>query len=187
MQDQVLSLLNEPLPQTHSLYYYNVSSGVFVTSIRARTFGFAAGSSPITNTGKPIETGSSLIIDPVISLTRYIKPFDAERHWQASDLIPGVTLSFSLSSPTSNFYIGGSSEFQRYLQINYGFAIAKTPKLASRAFVSSSATSPATTQVFSKGAYVGLTFNISGLVQGLSSGSGGSKGSSSSSSSGSGQ
>lgn len=182
-QDQTVPILNQPLPQTHSLYYYNVSSGVFVTTIRTRTFGFATSSSG-GNSGTPIQTGSSLVIDPVISLTRYIRPFDAERRWQPSDLVPGATLSFSLSAPTSNFYIGGSSEFQRYLQINYGFAIAKTPKLAPQAFVSSSATSPATTQVFSKGAYIGLTFNISGLIQGLSSGSS-SKGSSSSSSSGS--
>ena len=182
-QDQTLAILNQPLPQTHSLYYYNVSSGVFVTTIRTRSFGFAAGSSPTTNSGTPIQTGSSLIIDPVISLTRYLRPFDAERHWQPSDLFPGIALSFSLSSPTSNFYIGGSSEFQRYLQVNYGFAIAKTPQLAPQAFVPSSATSPATTQVFSKGAYIGLTFNISGLIQGLSSGTGSSKGSTGSASS----
>ena len=68
-QDQTLPILSQPLPQTHSLYYYNVSSGVFVTTIRTRTFGFAASSSG-GNSGTPIETGSSLIIDPVISLTR---------------------------------------------------------------------------------------------------------------------
>jgi hypothetical protein len=182
-QDQTLPILNQPLPQTHSLYYYNVSSGVFVTTIRTRSFGFAAGSSSTTNSGTPIQTGSSLIVDPVISLTRYLKPFDAERHWQPADLFPGITLSFSLSAPTSNFYVGGSSEFQRYLQLNYGFAIAKTPKLTPQAFVPSSATSPPTVQVFSKGAYLGLTFNISGLIQGLSSGGGSSKGSAGSSSS----
>jgi hypothetical protein len=172
-----------PLPQTHSLYFYNVSSGVFVSTIRVRTFGFAAGSSSTTNSGTPVQTGSTLLIDPVISLTRYIKGFDAERKWRSSDLFPAPTLSFSLSSPTSNFYIGASSEFQRYLQFNYGFAIAKTPKLASGVFNPATSTTPATTQTWSKGAYFGLSFNISGLIQGLSGGGGGKGGSSSGSSS----
>jgi uncharacterized membrane protein YgcG len=123
----------------------------------------------------------------VISLTRYIKGFDAERKWRASDLFPAPTLSFSLSSPTNDFYIGASSEFQRYLQINYGFAIARTPKLATGVFNPAMSTTPTTTQTWSKGGYLGLTFNISGLIQGLTSGGGkgGSSSGSSSSSSGS--
>ena len=179
-----VSLLNQQLPQTHSWYYYNVSSGVVVSTIRSPTFGFAAGSSSTTNSGTPIQTGSNLIVDPVISLTRYVfAPFDAERKWQPKDLLPAPTLSFSLSSPTSNFYFGASSEFQRYLQINYGFALCKVPKLASGTFTPASATTPATTQEFKKGAYIGISFNISGLIQGLTGGGGGGGKSSSSSSS----
>jgi hypothetical protein len=183
--DQTVALLSsKPLPQTHSLYSYNISSGVVVTSIRVPSYGFVAGSTPSTNSGKAVQTGSTLLIDPVISLTKYIKPFDAERKWQPSDLIPGITLSFSLSSPTSNFYFGGSSEFQRYLQFTYGFAIAKTQQLVSNGYVPSSSSTPATTSVWSKGGYIGLSFNISGLIQGLtSSASGGGKSSSSTSSS----
>jgi hypothetical protein len=184
--EQQISLLSQPLPQTHSWYYYNVSSGVFVSTIRSPSFGFAAGSSSTTNSGTPIQTGSSLIVDPVISLTRYVfAPFDAERKWRARDLLPGLTLSFSLSSPTSNFYFGGSSEFQRYLQINYGFALAKVPKLAEGTFSPATSTTPPTTQTFKKGAYIGISFNISGLIQGLTGGGGGGGGKSSSSSSGS--
>jgi hypothetical protein len=180
--EQQVSLLNQQLPQTHSWYYYNVSSGVFVSTIRSPSFGFTAGSSSTTNSGTPIQTGSSLIVDPVISLTRYVfGPFDAERKWRARDLAPGLSLSFSLSSPTSNFYFGGSSEFQRYMQIDYGFALAKVPKLASGAFTPSSSATPATTQVFKKGAYIGISLNISGLIQGLTGGGGGKSGSSSSS------
>jgi hypothetical protein len=180
--EQQISLLNQQLPQTHSWYYYNVSSGVFVSTIRSPSFGFAAGSSSTTNSGTPIQTGSSLIVDPVISLTRYVfGPFDAERKWRPRDLVPGLSLSFSLSSPTSNFYFGGSSEFQRYLQIDYGFALAKVPKLASGAFTPSTSATPATAQVFKKGAYIGISLNISGLIQGLTGGGGGKSGSSSSS------
>jgi hypothetical protein len=187
--DQVVTLLNFQLPQTHALSYYNLASGVLVTTIRTKTFAYSAipGANNATSTqGPPIQTGSTLLIDPVITLTRYIWPFDAEQkqHWK--DLRPGVSLSFSLSSPTSNFYIGGSSEFLRYIQLEYGFAIAKVPHLATNTYAASSSTTPATVQSFAKGAYVGLSFNISGLIQGLTGsgggggGGGGGKGSSSS-------
>jgi hypothetical protein len=182
--DQVITLLNLQLPQTHSLYYYNLSSGVLVTTIRTKTFAFST--SPSINNGTPIRTGSNLLVDPVITLTRYIWPFDAEQkeHWK--DLRPGVSLSFSLASPTSNFYIGGSSEFLRYIQLEYGLALAKVPHLAPNTYSAASSTAPNTVQSFAKGAYIGLSFNISGLIQGLTGsgggGGGGGKGSSSSAS-----
>jgi hypothetical protein len=182
--DQVVTLINLQLPQVHTLSYYNLASGVLVSTIRTKTFGFST--SPSTNNGTPIQTGSNLIVDPVITLTRYIWPFDAERkeHW--GDWKPGVSISFSLSSPTSNFYFGGSSEVLRYIQLEYGFALAKVPHLATGTYAPSSLTTPNTVQSFAKGGYIGLSFNITGLIQGLigsASGKGSSSGSSPSGSS----
>ena len=180
--DQVVTLINFQLPQTHTLSYYNLASGVLVTTIRTKSFGFST--SPSMNNGTPIQTGSNLIIDPVITLTRYIWPFDAERkeHW--GDWKPGISISFSLSSPTSNFYFGGSSEVLRYIQVEYGFALARVPHLATNVFTPTSSTTPNTVQSFAKGGYVGLSFNITGLIQGLASSASGKGASSSPSSSG---
>ena len=92
---------------------------------------------------------------------------DAERRFHKSDLIPAPTLAFSLSSPSTNFYFGGSSElFVRNLQLVYGFSIAKTGVLQPTAN-QLSATTAATQQVFLKGGFVGVSFNITGFIQSL--------------------
>lgn len=184
--EQTPTLLNVPLPQTHSRYYYNLASGVVVTTIRTKSFGFPAGSTPTSN-GSAMETGSSLLIDPVLFLTRYLRPFDAGRKEKPRDFIDsfGINVGFSLSAPTNNFYFGGTNELLRLVQVNYGFVAAKVPKLAGDVYIASGGSStptPITNQVFAKGGYIGLSFNISGLIQSVT-GSGGSssKGSSSSS------
>jgi hypothetical protein len=154
-----------PLAQVHTLAYYNVDTGVFVSTIRIPSFAYTT---PTTiNNGTPIQTGSTLLVDPVVTMTRYIWGFDSESREHATDWKPGISLSFSLSSPTSNFYVGGSSEIIRYIQINYGFAIAKVPRLSPGAFAPTSSTTPATFQVFAKGGYGGLTFNLSDFVKSL--------------------
>ena len=38
--DQVVTLINFQLPQTHTLSYYNLASGVLVTTIRTKSFAF---------------------------------------------------------------------------------------------------------------------------------------------------
>ena len=166
--DQVVNILNFTFPQVHSLYYYNIASGIVVSSIRTATFGF-------TTDGKAKQTGSNLIVDPVLLFTAYIKPIDAERPYRLQDAIPGVSFGLSLSSPASNFYFGGSSEILRNIQLAYGFTIAKTSKLAPAGTFNptpNGTNTPATTQSFSKGGFVGLTFNISGFLQGLFGGGG---------------
>jgi hypothetical protein len=152
-----------PLAQVHALAYYNIATGVVVTTIRVPSFAYTT--PPAINNGTPAKVGSSLLIDPVITLTRYFWGFDAEAKEHASDWRPGLSFSFSLSSPTSNFYFGGSSEPLRYVQVEYGFALAKVPRLSPGAFAPSSSTTPATQQVFAKGGYLGLSFNLSDFVK----------------------
>jgi hypothetical protein len=99
-------------------------------------------------------------------------PMDAERDWRPRDLTPGLSVGFSLTSPSSNFYFGGSSEFfLRNVQLVYGVSVAKVSAAGS----GSNGTSPSTTQNFHSGWYTGLTFNVSGFIQGLFSGGGGGK------------
>jgi hypothetical protein len=175
-ESSVTPLNGVPYPQTHSLSTYNLASGVIVSSIRTPSFAFSTALA--TNNGTPLQTGSTLLVDPVIFLGRYLKPFDAESLERKGDILAStaVNLGFSLSSPTNNFYLGGSNELLRYVQFNYGFALARVPKLAADTFVLGSATTPNTVQVFKKGAYFGLSFNISGFVQGLTGSQSGSPG-----------
>jgi hypothetical protein len=161
--DQTVSLLNYTLPQVHALSYFNIASGVVVSSIRTPTFINTNNSSaPSPNWTK---TNNGLTVDPILSLSVYIKPMDAERAFQKSNLIPAPTIAFSLSSPTTNYYFGGSSEFFfRNIQLVYGLSISRVQSLApsDQQF---SATTPVTRQVFAHGGFVGVSFNILGFIQ----------------------
>jgi hypothetical protein len=159
--DQTVNLLTYTLPQVHTLSYFNLAAGIVMNSNKTPTF---------TNTGTSsapnwISTKNGVSFDPILALTAYFKPLDAERPWHKSDLIPGATIAFSMTSPSTNFYFGGSSEFPklRNVQITYGLALSRVGKLEPP-YTSVTAN---TDQVFSKGGFVGLTFNITGFIQSL--------------------
>ena len=173
--DQVVSLLNVTLPQVHSLSYYNLATGLIVSTIRGRTFGFTPAPS-----FTPVQIGSSPIVDPVLLLTIYPYPMDFESRYHWTNLIPGVSLGLSLSAPSSNYYLGGSSEIWRNLQLTYGISVAKVSKLpASSAYNlmgqggNPTTANPTTTVGIEKGAFMGVTFNISGFIQTLFGAAGG--------------
>lgn len=169
--DQIVSLLSLTLPQAHSLYYYNLSSGVVVGSVRNPSFVFRS-SAPGSTTNVIQRIDGSLTIDPMLLFTFYLHPLDAESRWHKEDLIPGISFGFSLASPGSIFYLGGSSEILRNVQLVYGFTAAKVAKLAPQP--ATPGTSPATVQVFKKGTFIGVTYNISGFIQSLLGGGKGS-------------
>jgi len=172
--DQTITLTYS-IPQVHSKYYFNLSSGVVISSIRSGSYGWEtlsvpSGSGPNAIPGQyyPIQTGSNLVIDPVLFFTAYIWPMDAERTHRWADLRPALTFGLSLSNPSSHFYLGGSSEIVRNVQFVYGLALAEVPRLAPGVGVSASNSSaPGTVQKFSTGVYGGLSFNISGFLQTL--------------------
>jgi hypothetical protein len=220
--DQTVGLLNAPLPQTHSLSYFNIASGFVVSFTRPLTLGYVwsnnvknlpTGFVPATNgptsmnlavdptTGCTISTmknangttpvyycpqktgHGSYPVDPVLGLTVYYPPVDAEvpfrwnnpRNW-----IPGASVAFSLANPTNNFYLGGSNEFLiRNVQVFYGLAFLKVPvelgTPTSQPVWGGVGTAPSvsTKQGFQKGFFTGFTFNLSGFIQSL--GFGGSK------------
>ena len=166
--DQTLSLLNLTIPQTHSIAIYNLAAGVVYNSVRTPSFS--------VNSGSTVQTGSTPIVDPVLMFTAYVLhhwyPLDAESDWRPQDLVPGLSFGLSLASPANNFYVGGSSEFfLRNIQITYGLSLANV----SEAAAGTNGMNPSTSQHFKKGVFGGLTFNISGFIQGLFSGGGGGK------------
>jgi hypothetical protein len=187
--EATVSIVNQTLPPVHALSVFNLTTGVVYSGVRNRTFGYAAvpaGTTPSTtcnvaaSTSTPayncVQTGSSPIIDPVLFFTYYPHPIDAERPYRIEDMIPGLSLGISLSSPSSNFYVGFSSEIRRNVQLVYGFTAAKRAYAVSSAYnapVSASSASPATVQKFDKSFYVGLSFNILGFIQSLTGGGGG--------------
>jgi hypothetical protein len=134
----------------------------------------------------PTLTGAgAMSVDPVLVLTGYLVPVDAERpvrFWGRGwwrDYLPAPGLGISLSNPTTNFYLGASSEaLVRNLQFFYGVGFHDSPvSLApgsSQPIWSGVGTPPAvaTKSGFQKGAFFGATFNLSGFVQTLFGGGG---------------
>jgi hypothetical protein len=163
--DQVLSLLNVQLPQVHSLYYYNIATGFAVNWNRNPTFvrvPSSPGSTSGTETYTTQKVKGSVTAEPILLFTTYLPglPVDAESPWKPKDLIPGFSFGLSLSAPASSFYVGGSTEIWRNLQLAAGLNISKINTLAPVAEDPTSNAAPATTQRFRKAAFVGLTLNI---------------------------
>jgi|GEM_PF-4946536 len=183
--DLTLNVLNLSLPQTHVLSYFNLASGVVVSSIKppsinSVTANSTSGCLPGVNSCT-IYTSSKggRLIDPVLGITVYaIKPLDAERPFRWTDTVPAPTLDISLSSPTSNFHIGFASEFLvRNLQVVYGVSAVEESRLAgtityepgnkSMPGPGTQATALYTSKKFNYGGFVGFTFNITGFIQSL--------------------
>jgi hypothetical protein len=178
----------ETAPQVHALSSFNLATGVVYSTVKNQTFGFTgsdcskgAPSSTCTAT----VTGATHVIDPVLVFATYIRipgtsidcRIDAEREFRWSDLCPAIEAGLSLSSPGNNFYVGLMQEFlMRGIQINYGLAINKVSVLAPTDVISSPGSNnspPASVQRFSKGAYIGLTFNLHSFIGSLFGGGGG--------------
>jgi hypothetical protein len=187
--DQTVNVLNLTYPQIQLLGRFNLTSGVVMTSVRPPSITSYTGSGPTPankNSGAPATTGTgcptgitsctvyawskgSHLIDPVLGVTVYAIPLDAERPYRWADMFPAPTLNISLSSPTSNFHTGFSSEFLiRNLQIVYGASFVQQSRLGLPiTSVGAQMTSIYTTKKFTTGGFVGFTFNISGFIQAL--------------------
>jgi hypothetical protein len=183
--DLTLNVLNLSLPQTQVLSYFNLASGVVVSSLKppsinSVTANAMSGCLPGVNSCT-IYTSSkgSRLIDPVLGITVYaIKPLDAERPFRWTDAVPAPTLDISLSSPTNNFHVGFASEFLvRNLQLVYGVSAVQESRLAgtityepgnlSMPGPGTQPTALFTSKKFNYGGFVGFTFNITGFIQSL--------------------
>jgi hypothetical protein len=174
--DQVVNVLNLTYPQVQVLSRFNLTSGVVVSSLKPPSISSNSGTSATgcsngaaTCTVFTASRGSRLI-DPVLGVTVYaFRPLDAERPFKATDLIPAPTLNISLSSPTTNFHVGASSELlMRNLQLVYGVSIVQESRLGGTVTpINGQTTGLFTTKKYNYGAFVGVTFNITGFIQSL--------------------
>jgi hypothetical protein len=131
----------------------------------------------------PSQTGlGAHTVDPVLVLTVYFPPVDAEVPWRIirrgrnwwRDLIPAPSIGMSLANPTTNFYVGGSMEaFIRNVQVFGGMAFQNVATglgtLATQPAWGGLAPVPTVSIVsgFRRGFFVGMTYNLSGFVQSL--------------------
>jgi hypothetical protein len=152
------------LTQVHPKYYFNLSTGLVVSSIHSRTFGWETNAPGFYS---PIQTASNPIVDPALFLTVYWPglPMDAESPWSKKNTIPAPTIGMSFTSPTSNFYIGLSSEVRRNIQIVFGASTAEPQRLSSTSVSATNTGTPPTSQKFTMGGFVGFSLNISGFIQ----------------------
>jgi hypothetical protein len=184
--DQSVPLLALQLPQVHTLSYFNLAAGIVYSTVRSRTYGVPPGipATKTISTDDQYETGSSASIDPVLMLTVYPWPIDAETKCGVYCMIetaPGVSVGLSLANPSTSFYWGFSFEVVRNIQFVVGLNTAKHSGLPDPpANIPGNTTTAVTVQRFTTKPFYGLTFNVSGFVQGLFGG-GGSGGSSKSS------
>jgi hypothetical protein len=171
--DQVVNLLNLTLPQVHSMYYFNLATGVLASSIRNSSFSRVRAAP--NNAADTIarfttqEVRSSPGVEPAILFTTYLPglPMDAESPWTARNLIPGLSVGLSLTSPSKSFYFGASSEIWRHVQLVGGINVAKVTRLSPQGFVpDTSSATPMTVDRFTTGGFAGLTFNVD-FIKGL--------------------
>jgi hypothetical protein len=189
--DLTLSVLNLTLPQVQVLGRFNLTSGVVVSSLKVPSVTSFTGTGPTTTgTGTPgtgcprgitsctvyTSTPGSRLVDPVLGITVYaLRPLDAERPFRMPDLTPAPSLGISLSSPTSNFHVGLSSEFFiRNLQVMYGVSFVQETHLTGTINApgaanntSQYATSVNTLKKFNEGEFFGFTYDITGFIQSL--------------------
>jgi hypothetical protein len=102
-----------------------------------------------------------------------------------------VSFGLSLASPSSSFYVGGSFEVFRNIQLVGGYNWSKQahlpPSTTSQPSQATSSGTPLTIQKFSSAPFFGVTLNISGFIQGLFGGGGGGGGGGSANSGGGGK
>ena len=163
-------------PQVHTLYHYNIATGVVVGSVRNPSYSRVQSTLPSNGTPAQYETvkdNGNVFVAPALFFTAYLFGLmDAESAWKPdwTNLKPQPSVGFSLSSPADDFFFGFASEIQRNVQFVYGYQLAKINKLSPTIVNDpTSSAAPATVQRFNGGVYGGLTFNID-FIKGLFTG-----------------
>lgn len=167
-----LQLVQTSLPQVHTLSYFNVATGILGSTIKDQAFNRVlvtpATASTVAQYKTVTQDGDPRVM-PVLFFTAYLfRPIDAEVPFEKWDIIPQPSVGFSLSSPSSDFFFGGSSEFlKRNVQIVYGYHYGQTTHLISgQVDDPTSKDAPQTQKRFDNGFFAGLTFNID-FIKGL--------------------
>ena len=172
-EQKTINLVTASFQQVHNIYRYNLAFGVVGSTLHNPSFSrvqttLASGGTPAQFT--TVKDNGDPYVAPALFFSAYIFKIDAESPWTKLDLRPQPSIGFSLSSPTDNFFFGGSSEILRNVQIVYGYHLGRVTELAP-SFVNdpTSSAAPATQKRFHGGFFGGMTFNID-FIKGLVSG-----------------
>jgi hypothetical protein len=172
-ETKTVKILDSELwPQIHSLFHFNLSTGVVATWLRDPAYsrvltdpGIPAKTSPASDLvpakyRTATDSGSARAM-PVLAFSGYLWPRDIQVPWQRKDLAPAPTVGFSLKSPADDFFFGASSEFRRNVQVVYGYHFGRITQLGPAGVDDpTSGTAPPTIKRFHGNFFVGLTFNL---------------------------
>jgi len=163
-------LESERWPQVHSLFHFNISTGIVWTALRDPSY-----SRVLHELAKP-QMGSTEAVPakyvtsfdrgspralPILAFAAYLIPQDVQVLWRPKDLLPAPTVAFSLQNPGDDFFLGLSSEIRRNVQLLYGYHYGRvTTSGPTGADDPTSSAAPVTTSRFKGNAFVGLTFNV---------------------------
>ena len=173
--------------QVHQLYAWNINSGIIYSTLRNPTWSRVETAAPAGCTsGSPsscaspelyatVQNAAPRPIVPALFFTPYLfgssdaprkwglfGQVDGDRKWRVSDAAPQPSFGFSLSSPSTDFFVGGNSEVLcRYLQVVYGVHRGKVnylvPTLTNDP---TSSVAPLTATRFGTGFFLGITLNV---------------------------
>jgi hypothetical protein len=177
---QPITMATPTYSHVHSLSSYNVSTGLIYSGLRNPTFTRqesavavacptgSIGCSAVPEQYATVTSPGPRSVDPVLFFTIYaFGKFDAERKWRPLDLLPEPTVGISLSSPTTDYFFGATSEIMRGIQLVGGVHLGKINQLVQPLVSDPSSSSAPTTQlVFTHSEFIGITFNFS-FIQGL--------------------
>jgi hypothetical protein len=200
-QEMSLTLLGATYAQVHSLYTFNIATGMIYSTLRNPTWSRVESAAPAGCTSgsasscaspemyTTIQNPAPRPIDPALLFTVYLfgntgtdggplrrvlGRFDAERKSRLSDLIPEPSVGLSLSSPATDFFGGGSSEVWRGVQFVYGLHWGKVNYLAPVPTSDpTSSAAPVIDTHFGTGFFAGVTFNITFIQTLFGGGKGG--------------
>jgi hypothetical protein len=194
--DQLANMNGQQLPQVHGPSLWAISTAlVYSTGRIPAAYSFkqtvasgcptlasgakAATLCPDVSTAYQRGTDIALMVSPYVFHHIYSKftngpdGVDAETKWSfnnLADYIPEPILGFSLNSPGSNYYGGLSLELlQRDLQVIWGWTWMKAPFLTNPVSAGGSpanTVTPNTYTGFAHSHFVGIAFNLAGLISG---------------------
>ncbi|MBM4353307.1 MAG: hypothetical protein FJ109_05830 [Deltaproteobacteria bacterium] len=131
-----VTLVSSVLPQVRSLYRFNLSAGMALSSLDEVKYSkktqFA--DDPATaDTNEAVyqtmKSGNTFQVQPLLAFTVYWLPMDIQEPVSWRDLLPSPTIGFGLLSPLDNLYLGFSHEFVRNLQFVWGLHLGKVTHL----------------------------------------------------------
>jgi hypothetical protein len=159
---------NAQLGQVHSLYHYNLSSGVVYSWLEDESV------SRVKITGGTAPTYQTVakythMAKPVLAFSAYLWPRDVQVPWNWRDWrgwFPAPTVGFSLSSPADDFFFGGSCEIRRNVQLVGGIHYGRVTRVDDIQIDPTSDAVPPTFKRFARDGFIGLTFNLN-FIRGL--------------------